>query len=322
MIRTRLTDRFDLRHPIVSAPMAKAAGGQLAAAVTRAGGLGLIGGGYCDADWIAAEFLEAGNEAVGCGFITWKLAEAPEVLTEVLARKPSAIFLSFQDPAPFVEEIHAAGVPVIAQVQTLADAKVAVDAGADVIVAQGSEAGGHGEKRATMTIVPEVADHLAKSAPDTLLLAAGGVADGRGLAAALMLGADGAVIGSRLWASDEALVHANMHAEALKSTGDDTIRSTVMDVARRLNWPERFTCRVLKNAFTDRWHDDLQGLLEVAEAEADRWIAAWDRGDITVTNTFVGEVAGLIDAVEPAGEIVTRIAREAEDLLSGGWRKA
>lgn len=321
MLRTRLTERFGLDHPILSAPMAKAAGGRLAAAVTNAGGLGFIGGSYCDADWIDAQFAEAGNTAVGCGFITWALAETPGLLAGTLARKPAALFLSFGDPAPFADEIAGAGVPLICQVQTLRDAQRAVQSGAAVIVAQGAEAGGHGESRATLTLVPEVADWLAAHAPDTLLVAAGGIGDGRGLAACLMLGADGVLIGSRLWASDEALVHPDMLAAALAATGDDTIRSTVMDVARRLNWPDRYTCRVLKNAFTERWHDDLDGLIAAADTEAARWVAAWEAGDTTTANTFVGEATGLIDAVKPAGELVSSIAAEAAALLDGGWRR-
>jgi len=318
MIRTRLTDRLGLNHPIIQAPMALAAGGALAAAVSAAGGLGLIGGAYCDTDWIEAQFDAAGNQPVGCGFITWTLAEKPHALDVALARSPRAIFLSFADPTPFAPKIKAAGALLICQVQRLSDARLAIAAGADVIVAQGSEAGGHGDKRATLTLVPEVADLLTEEAPDTLLCAAGGIADGRGMAAALMLGADGVVVGSRFWASQEALVHPNMHAAALAASGDDTLRSTVMDIARRLDWPDRFTARVLKNAFTDRWHGDLPGLLAVAETEAERWRAAWAAGAITTANTFVGEATGLIDAIEPAGALVERLVAEAEFRLRAG----
>ncbi len=325
MIETRLTRRFGLETPIVLAPMAKVAGGSLAAAVAGAGGMGLIGGSYCDAAWIDDQFAKAGNATVGCGFITWALSDAlktaPDLLDRVLDRSPTAVFLSFGDPMPFANKIHAAGVPMIVQVQTLRDARRAAEAGAEVIVAQGAEAGGHGEKRATMTLVPEIADWLAKNAPDTLLLAAGGIADGRGLAAALMLGADGVVVGSRLWATREALVHPSMLAAAVEATGDDTIRTSVMDVARRLPWPGRYSCRVLKNPFTDRWHDDLDGLVAAADTVAPQWVAAWEAGDVSVANTFVGEATGLIGSVQPAADIVTAMTREAETLLGGGWRR-
>jgi nitronate monooxygenase len=187
-----------------------------------------------------------------------------------------------------------------------------------VIVAQGSEAGGHGERRSTFTLVPEVADLIAAKSPDTLLCAAGGIADGRGLAAALMLGADGVVVGSRLWASPESEVGPRMHAAALAASGDDTIRTSVMDLARRLDWPHRYTARVLRNAFTERWHGRENELLSVADAEAVKYRQAWLEGDPDNANTFIGEGVGLIDAIEPAGDIVVRMAREAERLLSGG----
>ena len=317
-MRTRLTKTFGLTHPILSAPMAFAGGGALAAAVTRAGGLGLIGGGYGDSAWIEEEFRQAGNARVGCGLITWKLAEHPAGLEQILAHDPAAVFLSFGDPMPYALRVAEADVPLICQVQTLRDAKRAAEAGAQVIVAQGAEAGGHGEKRATLTLVPEVADWLSAHSPETLLLAAGGIADGRGLAAALMLGADGVLVGSRLWASQEAVVSEAMTDAAIAATGDETIRSTVMDRARYLDWPERYTARVLKNAFTDRWHDDLPGLMQAAEEEAVKWRDGWADGDPARANTFVGEAAGLIHDRPAAGEIIARMVAEAEALLRRG----
>ncbi|EAQ01790.1 putative oxidoreductase [Pseudooceanicola batsensis HTCC2597] len=320
MIGTRLTREFGLRHPVVSAPMALAAGGGLAAAVTAAGGLGLIGGGYGDADWVETAFRDAGNARVGCGFITWKLAERPEVLTRALAHDPAALFLSFGDPAPFADEIAAAGVPLICQVQTLEHARHALASGARVIVAQGGEAGGHGATRATMTLVPEVADLLAREAPEVLLLAAGGIADGRGLAAALMLGADGVLVGTRLWASREALVPEAIRAAGLAADGDATLRSSLPDIARRLDWPAPFTIRTVENAFTRDWAADPEGLRARADLHAAYAVAARD-GDATLAPPIAGEAVGLIHDVAPAGEIVARMAAEAEALLGGGWRR-
>jgi nitronate monooxygenase len=317
-MKTRLTEKFDLKHPVISAPMAFASGGRLAAAVTGAGGLGLIGGGYGDPDWLDREFSNAGNARVGCGLITWKMAEQPEVLDRVLDHKPAAMFLSFGDPAPHAEKIADAGVPMICQVQTLRDAKAAADCGAQVIVAQGAEAGGHGEKRATMTLVPEVADWLSARAPDVLLLAAGGIADGRGLAAALMLGADGVLMGSRFWASAEAEVSEAMVDAVIAANGDQTLRSTVMDMARGLKWSERYTARVLQNGFTERWHGDLPGLLADAKAGAE-WSKGWAAGDPERANTFVGEATGLIHDRPPAAEILEAVVAQAEALLRRNW---
>ena len=322
MLTTRLTQKLNITHPVISAPMAFASGGKLAAAVTDAGGLGLIGGAYCDGEWIDREIREAGNASIGCGFITWALKKNPEVLQRVLEHSPKAIFLSFDDPKPFAQEIKNAGSLLICQVQTMRDMKHAVDCGADIIVAQGGEAGGHGigtdGGRTTFTFVPEVADWLANNATNVLLCAAGGIGDGRGLAASLMLGADGALVGSRFWASKESLAHPNMLEAAINSSGDDTIRSSVMDIAREIDWPERYTARVLKNGFTDQWHEDQTALIAAGKAEADRWRAAWAEGNTDIANTFVGEVTGLINEVPAAGEILNEMIGDAQALLSRG----
>lgn len=312
MIRTRLTEFFGIEHPIISAPMAGASGGVLAAAVTGSGGLGLIGGGYGDADWLAAQFTAAGNARVGCGMITWRLAQNPELLDQILDCAPACMFLSFGELAEFAGKIKNAGVPLIAQVQTLEAARQAVDAGAQIVVAQGSEAGGHGGARGTFVLVPEMADWLAVNAPDVLLLAAGGIADGRGLAASLALGADGALVGSRLWASEEALVPPTFHAAALAATGDQTRRSSAPDIARGLDWPGHFTIRVLANEYTEEWHDNPALITNEAAQEYREAIA---QGDAQRSNAIIGEAVGLIRDIAPAGDIVQAMAEEAEQCL-------
>jgi nitronate monooxygenase len=317
MLPTRLTERLGLVHPVILAPMAFAAGGRLAAAVSGAGGLGLIGGGYGDRGWIDAQFDEAGDADVGCGFITWSLARAPDLLDHVLGRRARAVMLSFGDPRPFAPRVHEAGVPLLCQVQSRADAELALEAGAQVIVAQGAEAGGHGDRRATFTLVPEIADLLAARSPETLLCAAGGIADGRGVAAALVLGADGVLVGTRLWATVEANVAEPMHAAALAAGGDATIRTRVPDLARHLDWPERFTARVLRNRFTETWHGREPELDRAAESVARGWGEGWAAGDPERSNTFVGEAVGLIGAIEPAGAVVARMTSEAAALLAG-----
>jgi nitronate monooxygenase len=234
--------------------MGLTSGGKLAAAVSGAGGLGFLGAGAGDPAWIDREFEAAGNARVGCGFITWMMAKKPEMLDRVLAHSPAALLLSFGDPSPFAARIHAAGTKLICQVQTIAHARVALDCGASVLVAQGTEAGGHGAVRATMTLVPEVADLLAREQPQTLLVAAGGIADGRGLAASLMLGADGCMIGTRFWTCPESLVHPNHQHAAIAASGDGTVRQIAADIAAGLDWPAEFTGRVLRNSFVERWH--------------------------------------------------------------------
>jgi nitronate monooxygenase len=316
-LRTRLTEKLGIEHPIISAPMAFAAGGKLAAAVTGAGGLGLIGGGYGDAEWLTREFAAAGNARIGCGFITWSLARKPELLEQVIARSPAAVMLSFGAPAPFAPRVKAAGIPLICQVQSLSLAREAVAAGADIIVAQGTEAGGHGASRATLTLVPEIADYLAKESSATILVAAGGIADGRGLAAALMLGAEGVLMGSRFWASGEAAVHPAFQNVAMAADGDATIRTTVVDIARKLEWPTPFTARVMKNRFVNDWHGRETELAEPAtqEREMQRYVGAMQSGAWDDTGVWVGEAAGLMRDVRPAAELVREIAAEAERLL-------
>lgn len=317
-LHTRLTEKLGIEHPVISAPMAFAAGGKLAAAVSAAGGFGLIGGGYGDAEWLEREFAAAGNARVGCGFITWSLAKQPELLDRLLAHSPAAVMLSFGSPAPFAPHIKATGATLICQIQNMEHAREAVAAGADVIVAQGTEAGGHGALRATMTLVPEVADYLAKAAPATILAAAGGIADGRGLAAAFMLGAEGVLMGSRFWASREALVHRAFQNAAMAADGDATIRTKVVDIARKIDWPAPFTARVMKNSFVAEWHGREAELAEsaVLEREKNRYVTAMQNGDADNTGVWVGEAGALMHDVRPAGELLQKIVSDAERLLA------
>ena len=315
-LHTRLTQALNLRHPILSAPMAFAGGGRLAAAVSQAGGLGLIGGGYGDAAWLDEQFRLAGDARAGVGFITWALRKSPSLLTDVLKYKPRAVMLSFGDPRPFVDEIKAAGALLICQCQDLGHVMDAVDVGADIIVAQGAEVGGHGATRGSMSFVPEVADHLAEHAPQTLLLAAGGIGDGRGLAAALMLGADGVLLGTRLWASAEALVQPGHHAAIVETGGDGTLRTTVADIARQIAWPKGFTARIRRNAFTDRWHGHEAELEANIQAEAPKYRQAFAAGDPDHTGVWFGEAAGIIHKIEPAADILQRTSSQALQLLN------
>ncbi|MES3012178.1 MAG: nitronate monooxygenase, partial [Pseudomonadota bacterium] len=207
MITTALTGMFALEHPIVLGPMGGVSGGRLAAAVSNAGGLGMVGGGYGDPAWLHAELTRVTAEtrkAWGVGLITWSVDRS--IVELVLSYRPQAVMLSFGDPRPHAAVIKAAGCRLICQVQDLAGARLACEAGADLIVAQGTEAGGHGGGRATLALVPAVVDAVTPIP----VVAAGGIADGRGLAAVLMLGAHGALIGTRFYASDEALLDVVM----------------------------------------------------------------------------------------------------------------
>jgi len=227
-ISTRLTELLHCKHPILLAPMDVVAGGRIAASVTNAGGFGIIGAGYGDEDWITREMDAAGNARVGVGFITWSMAKQPRLLDLVLERKPPAIMLSFGEIEPHGSKIKRAGALLICQVQTLAQTEDAVAKGADILVAQGAEGGGHGISRGTFPLVPAVVD-VARGIP---VAAAGGVADGRGLAAALMLGEDGVLVGTRFYATLEAAGFDSAKNRIVAANGDKTTRGILFDIAR------------------------------------------------------------------------------------------
>lgn len=315
-IQTAFTKLFGVDHPIVLAPMGSVAGGALAAAVSGAGGLGIIGGGYGNRAELQREFEAAGNAPVGVGFITWSLAKQPELLDLALDRAPKALFLSFGELAPFAPKIKKANVPLIAQVQTIAQAKQALAEGADVLVAQGTEAGGHGATRATLPLVPAVID-IAGSVP---VLAAGGIADGRGLAAALMLGASGVVCGTAFYASAESTAHAGFKQGAIKGSGDNTVRGTAVDVVRGYDWPKQWNIRTLRNRFLDQWSNDIDGLKANLDREQARFLAARDSGDSDNAAVIVGEGIDLVRETLPAAEIVHRMVADAEAALRNGVR--
>jgi nitronate monooxygenase len=313
---TAATELLEINYPIVSAPMAAVSGGRLAAAVSRAGGLGLIGGGYGDESWLGEQFELAAGARVGCGFITWSLANRPELLDVALGYHPAAVMLSFGDPAPFAEKITSSGARLICQVQDLAQADRALQLGTDVLVAQGSEAGGHGYgHRATMTLVPEIVDLVADAQTGTPVLAAGGIADGRGLAAALMLGAAGVLCGTRFYAATEALTTRQACDVVSAATGDSTCRTGVYDIVRGYRWPAGHTMSVLRNAFTDRWHDAESELRASGEHVSTQYQQAVAAADYRIANVTAGQAAGLIHATAPAGDIVAAIADQAAALL-------
>jgi nitronate monooxygenase len=324
MISTRLTERLGIRHPIVCAPMAYVAGGALAAAVSRAGGLGIVAGGYAgtvsgEPD-LEIELARAKSGKFGVGFITWALAQAPKMLTKALQHSPFCVFLSFGDPRPFAAEIRNAGAALICQVQFLSQIDMALEAGATAVVVQGTEAGGHGANRSTFPFVPEAADYLKQRSPKTLLIAAGGIADGRGLAAALMLGADGVVVGSRLWASAEALTPKVHTDKAIGKTGDSTIRTKVLDALRGVPWPREYSYRFLKNKLTDEWSDREAEAFRAFGTLSAKYVQARAQNDLDTLAVTCGEAVGLLKDCPTAESIVNSMAVQAVDLLRNGGK--
>lgn len=320
-LQTPLTERLSIRHPILLAPMGVTSGGRLAAAVSNAGGLGIIGGGYGDAEWLERQFAAAGNARVGCGFITWSMARNPKLLEQVLAKRPAALMLSFGKVEPHASRIKAQGIPLICQVQGMRYVREAADAGADIIVAEGCEAGGHSGYRGTFTLVPEAANYLAKHSPDTILVAAGGIGDGRGLAAALMLGAAGVLVGTRFIASEESEAPEGFRRAIIGADGDSTIKSNSVDVARKRYWPNpEFVVRVLKNSFVGKWHGRERELEKSIEVEHERFWNAFRAGDADNSGVLMGQVSGIIHDAPPAAQIVENMIAQACELLGEGSR--
>jgi nitronate monooxygenase len=315
-IATRLTELLKIQHPIMSAPMAAIADAKLVAAVTKAGGFGILGGGYGDEAWLTRELDAAGDARIGVGFITWSMAKNPRLLDLALERKPAAVMLSFGDVAPHAGKIRKGGALLICQVQTVRHAKAALDNGADILIAQGAEAGGHGDARGTFALVPAVVD-VARGVP---VAAAGGVADGRGLAAALMLGADGVLVGTRFYATLEAAGAKAAKERIVSGSGDRTIRSILFDIARRNVWPAPYTGRVLRNEFSEKWRGREAELMQHQATEAARYDKARDNGDFDTAAVIAGESVDMISDIPPAGEVVERMVKEASALLAGSNR--
>ena len=314
-IKTALTERFGLEYPIVLAPMGNVSGGRLAAAVSNAGGLGLVGGGYGDRDWMHRELSLARVEATrpwGIGIITW--CATNETVEFALRYEPDVFMLSFGDPQPYVPAIKAAGCALLCQVQDVEDARAAKAAGADVIIAQGTEAGGHGARRATLPLVPAVVDAVAP----TPVLVAGGIVDGRGLAAALMLGAQGVLMGTRFYAATESLGHQRAKERIVAARGSDTRRTRVFDVVRQHPWPEPYTGRALGNAFLERWDGREDDLTAALDTEIPAFRAATREGDFDTAMVWAGEGVDLISDVAPAAQLVRHIGAEAEACLQHG----
>ena len=315
---TAFTELFAVRHPIALAPLGGTAGGALAAAVCNGGGLGLLGGGSGDRAWLDRELpilAERTSQPWGVGFQSWAVDVG--TVEHALAHGPRAVMLSFGDPTPFVPSIRRAGVALILQVTDLAEATQAAALGADVIVAQGTEAGGHGARRgrSTLPFVPVVVD-LAAPTP---VLAAGGIADGRGLAAALALGAAGALIGTRFQATAESLADPAIKKAIVDGRGADTERSIVLDIARGSRWPARYPGRTLSHPFLDEWRDR-EAELAADPAARQAYQDAVARGDLPPLPVWAGECADLITDLPPAADLVAGLAGQAEDVLSRAGR--
>ena len=313
MLRTRICELLGIEHPVINAPMSGAATAELAAAVSEAGGFGFIGAGAGSPIWLRDQIRtvrERTSRPFGVGFIS-SFPGLDELVQVALDEKVSAVCHSFADPSPYVAAAHEASIKVIAQVQKVADAKKVALAGVDAIAVQGTEAGGHTGHIGTLPLVPAVID----VAGDIPVIAAGGIADGRGLAAVLMLGAEGAFIGSRFVASHESSPEPWVKQRVAQAGTDDTVLTKAYDLAAGSAFPADIGDRVIRNSYTSEWHDRDQEVLGASGELMAQVAAAVQAKDASIAPVRAGNAVGVFSTIEPAGEILRRIVEEAEEIL-------
>ncbi|UOY00733.1 NAD(P)H-dependent flavin oxidoreductase [Blastococcus sp. PRF04-17] len=317
MIRTPLTRWFDLTTPIIGAPMAGVAGGATARAVSEAGGLGMVGvSGRHTAEFVTSESAIPAEAELpfGVGLMTWTLTEHPELFEATVAAQPSLVSMSFGDPAPYVGPLHDAGIAVAAQVNTLADARRALEAGVDVLVAQGTEAGGHTGQRALLPLLQEVLELT-----DRPVVAAGGIATGRAMAAMLVAGAAGVWVGTALLSCTEGLNAAAARERIRAATGDETVLTRAFDVAEGIAWPERWPGRALVNDFSRAWHGR-EAQLVTDDAARRLVVEARRTGDPAHAPLYAGEAVGLVTTERSATDVVRELDASAEAALGAASR--
>ncbi|MEE8158309.1 MAG: nitronate monooxygenase [Dehalococcoidia bacterium] len=313
MLHTRICELLEIEHPIINAPMAGAATAELAAAVSEAGGFGLIGAGSNSPDWLREQIRavrERTNRPFGVGFIS-SFPGLRELVQVALEERVTAVNHSFADPTPYVPAAHEAGVKVLAQVQKVSHARLAALAGVDAIAAQGSEAGGHTGHGGTLPLVPAVID----IAGDIPVIAAGGIADGRGLAAVLILGAEGAFVGTRFLASPESAHEEWEKLRVIEAGTDDTILTKAYDLALGSAFPMDIGDRVIRNDFSAEWHGRDSEVVAHRDELRSHLAAATQARDANVAPVRAGNAVGLFSTIEPAGEILRKIVAEAEAIL-------
>ncbi len=308
-----------LRVPVVQAPMAGVSGGALAAAVTAAGGLGMVAPGPATpASWVAEESRTArGAGAFGVGLMAWVLTDRPDLLDVVLADPPALVSVSYGPFETYLERLRAAGCEVTTQVGTVEEARRALDAGVDLLVVRGAEAGGHGRDAvATLPLLQEVLD-----VADVPVLAAGGVSGPRGLAAALAAGADGVWVGTAFMLCHEALTAPAVRARLVAASSGGTEYSSLFDRGARLAWPAEYGGRYLRSAFTEEWagrvdeigsDDDAFAAIETARAT----------GEGEAMPVYAGQAAGALATERSAADVVADLARGLDLLRAAAerWR--
>lgn len=314
MLKTILTEKWGLKYPILNAPMANIAHGRLVKAVSEAGGLGMLGIGKDSPDFIEQEvaFIRQDNPDLkfGIGLLGWVIAASPEIFEATVNARPFLVAISVGDITPYVARLHDAGILVATQVHSREEALSAEAAGVDLIAAQGTEAGGHTNKRvSTLPLLQVVLE-----AVQIPVVASGGVASARGMAAVLAAGAAGIWSGTAFLASPETSAIEAARDRILQARETDTILTAVYDRANNLPWPEHIPGRALRNEFTEKW-DGRESDLVQDKAALDTLKQAAAEKNYAVASIYAGEAVGLVNERRPAAEVVRSLGDGAEQWL-------
>ncbi|WP_067569563.1 NAD(P)H-dependent flavin oxidoreductase [Nocardia acidivorans] len=310
-LSTAWSRSLGLSLPVVNAPMGGVAGGRFAAAVTRAGGLGMVGmGGAGSVAALARELahLDGVPGPFGIGLVDWVIRKEPELLPAAIAAGPALISVSFGTDLSWVAALHEAGILAATQVFSVEDAHRAQDAGVDVLVARGLEGGGHGAVEVPTLPLLEA---IVADAP-VPVLAAGGIATSRDLAVALAAGASGAWLGTCLAACTESLLSEPERRAMLAAQAQDAVVTRVFDVAKGLPWPTHFPARLLRNTFTERWSEHTDDLPEQARTELR---AAVEAGDHDILPVYAGTGIGAVTEIRAVAEVLAELCSGAANLL-------
>jgi enoyl-[acyl-carrier protein] reductase II len=313
-MRTHLCDLIGIEHPVVQAAVAPFTSPELVAAVSNAGGLGSFGTALRSVEDVrrqVARIKELTDRPFAVNFTLQTFDEAVFALT--LAARPAVVSLALGDPGDLVERAHATGCLVMQQVHTVRQAREAAARGVDIIIAQGSEAGGFTGTVGALALIPQVVDAV----HPIPVVAAGGIADGRGLAAALVLGAQGANVGTRFLASLEAPCGDDWKEAIVTAESEDAVRVDVWwDIFPRPGGATFDTApRALRTPFVERWLGDREAAQRQASRLQDEIMTSARQGRLLDFVPFTGQTAGAIREVLPAAEIVRRLVAEAEAAL-------
>lgn len=313
-MRTVLCDLLGIEYPILQGGMAWVADASLASAVSNAGGLGIVAAMNAPGEWLRNEIRatrERTNKPFGVNIMLMS-PYADEVAQVVLEERVPVVTTGAGNPAKYLRSWVAAGIKVIPVVPSTALAKLVVRSGACAVIAEGGESGGHIGELSTMTLVPQVCD-----AVNVPVIAAGGIADGRGIAAAFMLGAVGIQVGTRFLVAHECTIHPNYKEKILQARDIDTGTA-----GKRLGHPVRALRNSFMREFMRREYDSNISNEELEAFGAGALRRAAREGDIKNGTVMAGQSSGLVRKEQPACEIIQEMFAEAEELLRGAAKWA